>query len=286
MDVVELRPREQQAERAEEPRERRHEHRPAAELLGEPRRVHRAGAAVGDQRELARVAALLGRDRAQRAGHARVRELVDARGRLEQRQPERPGDARDRLLGQLGRDRDLPVGDRARRHQPEHDVRVGDRRVLAAAPVAGRPGRGARAARPDLQPARGVEPGDRAAARADLGDVDRRDPQQLARAAHQPAAGRQRAADLVLAAARDRAALDQRRLRGRAAHVERDRVREAEPLRDAERRDDARGRARTRARARAAGPVSSAVITPPDDCMIVSGASIPAPSSPLRMPAM
>ena len=32
-------------------------------------------------------------------------------------------------------------------------------------------------------------------------------------------------------------------------------------------------------------PVSSAVITPPDDCMIVSGASIPARSSPLRIPA-
>ena len=115
---------------------------------------------------------------------------------------------------------------------------------LAAAAVAGGPGRGARAARPDLQAARRVEPGDRAAARADLGDVDRRDPQQLARAAHQPAAGRQRAADLVLAAARDGAVLDQRRLGGRAAHVERDRVREAEPLRDAERRDDAGGRAR------------------------------------------
>ncbi len=40
--VVELGPREQQAERAEEPRERGHEHRPAAELLGEPGRVHRA----------------------------------------------------------------------------------------------------------------------------------------------------------------------------------------------------------------------------------------------------
>ena len=78
MDVVELRPREEQAERAEEPGERGHEHRRAAELLGEPGRVHRAGAAVGDQRELARVAALLGRDRAQRAVHARVRELVDA----------------------------------------------------------------------------------------------------------------------------------------------------------------------------------------------------------------
>ena len=126
----------------EQPRERGHEHRPAAELLGEPGGVHRPGAAVGDQRELARVAALLGRDRAQRAVHARVRELVDRRRRPRAASaPSGSATRGDRLLGELGRDRDLPVGDRARRHQPEDDVRVGDRRVLAAAPVAGRPRR-------------------------------------------------------------------------------------------------------------------------------------------------
>ena len=46
----------------------------------------------------------------------------------------------------------------------------------------------------------------------------------------------------------------------------------AEPLRDPERRDDAGGRARLE---REDGPQRrvSEVITPPDDCMIVSGAS-------------
>ncbi len=114
---------------------------------------------------------------------------------------------------------------------------------IAAAPVAGRPGVGTGAARADLQPAGRVEPGDAAAARAHLGDVDRRDSQQLAGAADQPAAGRDRAADLVLAPAGDGAVLDQRGLRGRAAHVERDQVLEAEPLRHPERGDDAGGRA-------------------------------------------
>ena len=88
-DLVELGPREQQPDRAEEARERRDENGRGAELLGEPARVHRTGAAVGDQREVARVATLLRRDRAQRPGHAGVRDPVDPVGRLEHRQPER-----------------------------------------------------------------------------------------------------------------------------------------------------------------------------------------------------
>ena len=250
---MELRPREQQAERAEEPGERRHEDGRAAELLREPGGVDGPGAAVGDQRELARVAALLRRDRAQRARHPRVRDRVDAGGELERstgraapRHARAPASASSREIV------DLPVGDRPGGHVAEEDVRVGDGRVDAAAAVAGGPGRGAGAPRPDLQAARRVEPGDRAAARADLGDVDRRDPQQLAGAAHQPAAGRERAADLVLAAARDGAVLDQRRLRGRAAHVERDRVRDTRAAARFRARRRRRPPAPTRARARGA----------------------------------
>ena len=130
------------------------------------------------------------------------------------------------------------------RHEAEQDVRVGHGRLDAAAAVAGRPRVGAGTARSDLQPAGGVEPRDAAAARADLGDVDRRDPQELARAADQPAPRGHRAADLVLAAAGDRAVLDQRGLRGRAAHVEGDHVPHAELLRHPAGGDDARRRAR------------------------------------------
>ena len=90
---MELGSREEQADGAEQAGHRRHEHRRDAEIVGEPAGVDGPGAAVGDDREVARVAALLGRDRPQRPGHARVRDAVDAVGRLEQREPERLGDA-------------------------------------------------------------------------------------------------------------------------------------------------------------------------------------------------
>jgi hypothetical protein len=227
---VELRPREEEADGAEETRDRRHEDGPHAEILREAGRVNRPGAAVGDQREVARVAPLLGRDRPQRPRHPRVRDPVDPTRRLEEGQTERLGDAAHRLLGQLRGDRDLPVGDRAGGHVAEDDVCVGDRWLDAAAPVAGRARVGARAARPDLEAASRIDPGDAAASRADLGDVDRRDSQQLTGAADQAASGGHRAADLVLAATRDRAVLDQRRLGRRAAHVEGEQIADSELL--------------------------------------------------------
>ena len=98
------------------------------------------GAAVGNEREVTRVAALLGRDRPQGPGHAGVRDAVDAVGRLEHGQPERICDARHGFLGELPPDCDLTVGDRSGGHEPEHDVRVGDRRLDPPAAVARRPG--------------------------------------------------------------------------------------------------------------------------------------------------
>ena len=69
----------EQAGGAEQAGERRHDDGADAELLGQPGGVHRPGAAVGDQRELARVAALLGGDGSQRAHHAGVRDPVNRR---------------------------------------------------------------------------------------------------------------------------------------------------------------------------------------------------------------
>ena len=88
-DIVVLGPGKEQARRREEPGERRHERGPDAELGGERRGVHRAGAAVGDEHEVGRVASLLGRHGAKRAHHRGVRELVDAPGGLERGEPER-----------------------------------------------------------------------------------------------------------------------------------------------------------------------------------------------------
>ncbi len=115
---------------------------------------------------------------------------------------------------------------------PQHQVRVGDGRSRAAARVARGAGLRARALRADAQRAGRVHRGDAAAARPDLGDVDHRDldRQRLRVAADQGRAARQRLA-----------AVDHAGLRGRAAHVEGDRV--FEPERPAERAgaDDPRG---------------------------------------------
>ena len=208
-NLVELGPREEEADGAEETRHRRHEHRRDAEFVGEPAGMDWPRAAVGDDREVAWIAPLLRRDRPQRPGHARIRNPVDAVGRLEHREPERAGHALHGSLGERRVDRDLAVGHLSRRHEAEHDVGIGDRRLDAPPAVARGAGRSAGALRADLEAACRVEPGNAAPAGSDLGDVDRRDPQELARATDQPATGRDRAADLVLAPTGDRAVLDQ-----------------------------------------------------------------------------
>ena len=144
--LVELGPREEQAERAEEAGERGDEHGPAAEVLGEPGRVHRAGAAVGDQGEVARVAALLGRHRPQRAHHPRVRDRVDPGGELGRGHVELGGERLERACRPASRSTSIspsargPSGTKPRKTFAS--VTVG---CVAAAAVAGRPGVGARA---------------------------------------------------------------------------------------------------------------------------------------------
>ena len=113
---------------------------------------------------------------------------------------------------------------------------------VAAAPVAGRPRVGARALRPDAQEAARVDPGDRAAARADLDEVDDRRPHRVAGERHAADPGARVAADVVVLRHRRLAALDQPDLRGRPAHVEGEDVRPAERLAEVRRRDHARGR--------------------------------------------
>jgi hypothetical protein len=71
-------------------------------------------------------------------------------------------------------ERDAPADQRGR-DAAEHEVGVGDGRFVAAVRIAHRPRHGAGAARPDLEMALAADPGDRAAANADGGDVDHRD---------------------------------------------------------------------------------------------------------------
>ena len=106
----------------------------------------------------------------------------------------------------------------------EDQVRVGEGRFVAAGPVADRPGHRPRASGADVQRARRIDPDQAAATRADLGDVEGRDAQDVAGPAVQPIADVQAGAHLVLGNVAWRAAFDERGLRGRATHVQGDRV--------------------------------------------------------------
>ena len=87
------------AERREDARVRGDDHAGHTELLRQPPRVERPGAAVGDQREAPEVVTALNGNQADRAPHGGVRHLEDAGGRgLPQLEPERLGDRRERGL--------------------------------------------------------------------------------------------------------------------------------------------------------------------------------------------
>ena len=113
----------------------------------------------------------------------------------------------------------------------EHQIGVGHRRLRAAEPVAGRPGRSARALRTEPQRAV-VDPRDRAAAGADFENIHHRDlhRQRALVAADQRRAGRQ-----------GFAVINDAGFRGSAAHVEGDRVIDLQRPAQRLRTDDAGG---------------------------------------------
>ena len=221
-NVVVLDVGEEEAERREESRGRRHDDAAHLELARHARREDRPVAAEREQRVLAGIAAALARDGSDRAHHVRRRDHVSAVGGFGQRQPE---SARDLGLEDLVGPRGVELHRAARElggiHEPEDHVGVGDRRLGAAEVVAERAGEGARALRPDLEATARIDPHQRAAARAHLGEVDGGNAQQIARAGEQSRAGHDAAAHLIFGRARHLAVLHERRLRRRAAHVER-----------------------------------------------------------------
>ena len=143
------------------------------------------GAAEGDQRSRRGSTPALDRHRPQRPLHGRVDHRDHALGRHagpaeRRRAPRRRRAGRCRRSSASGGD---AAGD---------EVGVGDRRLGAAAAVAGGPGHGAGRLRgPTTQRAARVEAGDRAAAGADRVDVERREPDRVAadRRARPPAPG-------------------------------------------------------------------------------------------------
>ena len=156
------------AERVRDAGPRRDQELRNPEFARERRGVQRPRAAEGKEHEVARIVSARKRHHADRARHLVVRNAHDRRRHVHRIEPER-------LAERFGEDGfDLPeIGfsldpEEFLRIEPsEHEVRVGDRRLGAAAPVADRPRMGARAARPDAQHAVLAEVGDRAAARAD-----------------------------------------------------------------------------------------------------------------------
>ena len=161
--------------------------------------MQRAGAAEGDEGEIAGVVPALDRDDAQGAEHLSVHDR-DRILRI---------DAGEGALCRLGVE--LQTARELRRQPPDKQVGIRHGRPRPAAAVAGRARIGACALGPDAHGASAVPPDDRPAPRADRVQVDRRQPQR-------------EASDLALGGKAGAAVHDQRDVGRRPAHVERDRV--------------------------------------------------------------
>jgi len=142
------------------------------------------------------------------------------------------------LLGRAGVERHLAAEEISCSQEAEHEIGVGHGGLASAPAVADRPGLGTGAGRPHLEQAKGIDAGDAATAGADLDEVDRRHCDRHAAALLETIA----AVDLLLAADDRPPVLDQAGFCGRAAHVERHELRQAEPGRKMCGRESACGR--------------------------------------------
>ena len=190
------------------------------ELVGEGDGVQRTAAAIAEQHKVARVAAVLDGLAADGAGHDHGGDGEDALGELHRALVAGIAEGRRDVLeqGGLGRlhlEHELAAEEAVGRETTEQKVCVGHRRLFAAAAVAHRSGRRSGRTRSDVQPVLLVEPGDGAAARAHLDDVDDRclDGEALYVAAR-----------VIHRIDGKPSIFHQRAFRGGAAHVERDDV--------------------------------------------------------------
>ena len=140
------------------------------------RREERAGASLGDQREVARVESLADGVLFDGLDHGVREDLHRSHRRFLDGHPE---SLRRAVLecppGQVGLKLHAPAEERLGTEPAENDHGVGRGRLGAAASVRRRARVGARRARPDAEDAALVDVGDRAAAGADRVDVDHRD---------------------------------------------------------------------------------------------------------------
>ena len=200
--------------------------------------MQRPGPAEGHQRIVARVAAALHRNDAQRMFHIPGRDQMDAPGGLRRRQAERPGDmAVERRLGRRRVERHRAAVEIGGVEVAEREVRVRHRWPQAAGAVAGGAGVRARALR--THPDGAVHGrGNGAAARADLDQLDRRHIDRQAGALLEPDR-----IDLEDGRNRRLAAIDGSEFRRGAAHVEAEHAVRADVPADPPREQHARRRA-------------------------------------------
>ncbi len=186
--------------------------------------MQRPAAAVAEQDEIARVEAVLDGDFPNRAGHDHGGDRNDPVRHLYHtvlaRIAERRGDfLGDRVLCRADIELHFAAQEILRIEPAEQQIRIGDRRLAAAAAVGNRAGRRARALRADVQAFLRIDPRDGAAAGADFDDVDNRG---LDREAFDVAVG------VVHRVDREASVLDQRALGRCPTHVEGNDVFEAE----------------------------------------------------------
>ena len=154
-------------------RPRRHQHVADAHVARDVGRMQRPRAAERDQREVARVHALLDRNHPHRAHHVDVDDFDDAGRRAHQIDFELGHElVFEHFARALGVHRHAPAEQRLRIQAAQHDVRVGYRRLGAAAPIRGRSRHRACALRADFQQPARVDPRDAAAACAYGVNVD------------------------------------------------------------------------------------------------------------------
>ena len=205
---------------------RRDDHRRDGQLARQRGGMQRPAAAVGEQREIARVESVLHRDLADGAGHQHGGDGDDSVSGADQPFLAAVAERRSRLRGDGVARRFEPQGQLAAQEAvgvepPEHKIRIGDGGLGAPALVAHRPGGRSGALGSDVEPFLAVQPRDGAAARPDLDDVDHRplDGETLDVAVH-----------VVDRLHGEAPVLHQGAFRRGAAHVEGDDVADAERL--------------------------------------------------------
>jgi hypothetical protein len=150
----------------------RHDDPRQVELAGDLGRMQPRSAPKGEQRKMPRIDAATYRCEPHSFGHCRVDDAVDPARRGEPVDAELRSYLVDRGFG--GRPVETtPAAEKACRIEiAQYQIGVGDRRGCAAATVASGAGDRAGALRTDMQDAARVDPGYRAATRANAGDVE------------------------------------------------------------------------------------------------------------------